>query len=128
MILGIGTDVVDIGRFVSYPKTSRVLARIFTPEELAYCFSKKFPAPHLAVRFAAKEAVTKAVSTLSSHTISYKNIEITNSSLGVPRVSINNRQLARLQVHISLSHSQSVAMAFVLLQSEHQKSASSAAR
>lgn len=65
MIVGIGTDIVEISRIKNAVAKwgERFLRKIFTENEISYCYKKKDPFPHLAVRFAAKEAVIKALST-----------------------------------------------------------------
>ena len=61
MILGIGIDIIEVSRIrASYEKFGeRFLKRILRPEEIAYCLSHRFPAPFLAARFAAKEAISR---------------------------------------------------------------------
>jgi len=66
MICGIGTDIVDVGRIRKAVERwgDRFLKRVFTEAEVVYCLAKANPYPHLAARFAAKEAVMKALSSL----------------------------------------------------------------
>ena len=65
MIIGIGIDIVDLDRFQRMLDRhgKRFLAKTFSEEEIAYCQSRKNPAQHFAARFAAKEAVFKALGT-----------------------------------------------------------------
>ena len=63
-IVGVGTDLAQVERFHKFLKTgSRVVERVFSTEERTYALAKKDPAPHLAARFAAKEAFLKALGT-----------------------------------------------------------------
>jgi len=111
---GIGVDIESIGRFrkLDPVKNNSFLNKIFTKNELDYCFSKESTAPHLAVRFAAKEAVIKALSSICKVKLHYNEIEIVNNENGAPMVKINNPGLHNLQVHLSLSHCKDKAIAF----------------
>ncbi len=115
--IGIGTDIEEIRRFENNkdPSFSAFLKKNFTRIELDYCLSKDTPAPHLAARFAGKEAVIKALSSLNiTHTF-YPDIEITNNEKGVPSVRINTEHNEKLIVKISLSHSSGMALAFCVI-------------
>ena len=114
---GIGTDIESISRFrkLGRLKNNSFLNRIFTKNELDYCFSKKKAAPHLAVRYAAKEATVKALSGIGRQIIDYKDIEIFNNKMGVPIVKINNKKLKNLQANVSLSHCRDKAIAFAIV-------------
>lgn len=100
---------------------SRFLERIFHPAEAAYCQSMQDPGPHLAARFAAKEAVAKAFGTGFAGPVSWRDIEIRRKASGEPFVVLHAgaADLAkRLGVHtvlISLSHSQNYSVANALL-------------
>ena len=74
----IGTDIEDISRFDKYAKDKNepFVQRIFTENEIAYCFSFKNPAPHLAVRFSAKESVYKALCSLGIPNINFTKMMI----------------------------------------------------
>ena len=78
--MNIGCDIEEISRFKdkTLEKDSNFLYRIYTQNELDYCFKNKNSAHHLAVRFCAKEAVVKALSGIYNKTISYNKIEILN--------------------------------------------------
>ena len=91
------------------------LKRNFTPTELDYCLSKEAPAPHLAARFAGKEAVIKALSSLNITKIWYSDIEILNNNYGVPYVKINTDKAEKLLIKISLSHSPDLVLAFCII-------------
>lgn len=114
---GIGVDIEDIARFAPLRRTkdATFLKKIFTARELDYCFSKKDPAPHLAARFCAKEAVVKALHSFRYSGASYGDIEIANGLGNVPRVSLKKRALKEYRVEVSLSHSGTSAIAFALV-------------
>ncbi|MBE7705933.1 MAG: holo-[acyl-carrier-protein] synthase [Cyanobacteria bacterium SIG30] len=105
----IGCDIEEIKRFKEKKEDLKFLNRIFTENEIQYCFSKVKPEENLCVRFCAKEAVVKA---LSDKTISYKNIEILNDENGKPCVKVNGIDE---NIEISLSHSKEYAMAVALI-------------
>jgi len=115
--IGIGTDIVEIKRFENLTDDifSAFLAKNFTQNELDYCLSKKAPAPHLAARFAGKEAVIKALYSLNIIHLFYPSIEILNDDLGVPYVRINTDKTENLVIKISLSHSAEMALAFCII-------------
>jgi len=121
-ILGLGFDATDIPRirqtFERYG--DRFLQRIFTAGEIAYCTRRRNPVPHLAGRFAAKEAAMKALGTGHSRGVLWKDIEVVRAG-GPPQLRLHGgaaRQAARLHVRSSLltiTHSEALAMAQVLL-------------
>ncbi len=116
-IIGIGTDIENIARFSSLQKIKSQLffKKIFSKKELNYCFSKKNPAQHLAARFAAKEAVTKALEKFNIKSPDYNWIEIINNQNGAPTATIHNPDFNNLQIHISLSHCKDKALAFAIV-------------
>ena len=87
---GIGVDIEDIERFRSFDTHGRetLLNKIFTKSELEYCFSKRNATSHLAVRYAAKEAVMKALSAAGLEHVQFREIEIVFSERGVPLVKL----------------------------------------
>lgn len=115
--IGIGTDLEEIRRFENFKDTafSAFLTKNFTRNELDYCLSKDAPAPHLAARFAGKEAVIKALYSLNITHIFYPFIEILNDDHGVPYVRINTDKTEKLLIKISLSHSAEMALAFCII-------------
>jgi holo-[acyl-carrier protein] synthase len=115
--IGIGVDIENISRFqgLTIEKDASFLNKIFTEKELDYCFSLGNPAQHLAARYAGKEAVIKALSTLERANLNYKEIEIVNDSRGIPCASIRKKDAANLKILISLSHSQEAAVAFTIV-------------
>ena len=111
--ISIGTDIEEIKRFkeLSREKDGAYLNKIFSENELDYCYSKANPAQHLTARFAGKEAVTKALSSLGLEPVPYDKIEVLNSDTGAPYVNIDED----CSVKISLSHSGDNALAFVVI-------------
>ncbi len=120
---GIGCDIEEINRFYLDKTTDeKFLNRIFTPAELDYCYSFQNPAPHLACRFCAKEAVVKAFGSIGEKSPEYRCIEIGNYPDGVPFVTIlgtgDDRRSKRFGIRVSLSHSETMAMAVASITGE----------
>jgi holo-[acyl-carrier protein] synthase len=114
---GIGTDIEEISRFRNKEKTEDFLKKIYTEKELEYCFSKDRPAQHLAVRFAAKEAIIKAFGSINKK-ILFNQIEILNNEDRVPYVNIGTHLSENYKIKISLSHAKGYAMAVALIYKE----------
>ena len=123
MILGLGTDIVEVARIqTSHAKLGEaLLTRILLPNEIAYCQSYRNPAPQIAARFAAKEAVSKAFGTGISGALSWHDIEITHEASGGPIVVLHGRgktlftERRAKQLLISLSHTEHYATATAIL-------------
>lgn len=129
MILGIGIDSVDSSRFSEWHTFSRKqLERIFSAQEIDYCLAVPIhSAQRFAARFAAREAFFKALGQSNNQHISFltmcKNVKVINSSRGVPELQVDWSMFPALshqsiQVFISLTHTDSVATAMVLLSTE----------
>jgi holo-[acyl-carrier protein] synthase len=128
MIVGIGTDIVEIERIKNAIEKcgDRFLKKIFTEREIAYCNKRKDPFPNLAVRFAAKEAFIKALSFEKEKTekiikiSNFKEIEILNYPTGKPFINLVGNLKTVLQdeivIHLSLSHERHYALATVVLE------------
>jgi holo-[acyl-carrier protein] synthase len=124
MILGVGIDIIEVARIASsYEKFGeRFLNRILHAEEIAYCLSHKTPAPFLAARFAAKEAISKAFGTGIGASLGWQDMEIRRKISGEPFVVLHgkgkklfqSRRAKRLLV--SLSHTANYAAATALLE------------
>lgn len=115
-VLGIGNDIVEINRirnvFRRHP--ARFLSRLLTPNEQAYCLKCKDPAGRLASRFAAKEAVAKAMGTGFGQFLSWLDIEITHDASGKPQVLLSKPLLEKYPntlFHLSISHCREYATA-----------------
>ncbi len=125
MILGIGTDIIEVGRIeASYERFGeRFLNRILLRGEIDYCLSHKAPGPFLAARFAAKEAISKAFGTGIGAQLSWHDIEIRRKPSGEPYVVLHGpgEQLLAARkgraVLVSLSHTQHHAVAIAILES-----------
>lgn len=119
MILGVGTDIVEIKRIKNalIKSPHRFLARVFTPYEQEYCLKKREPALYLAGRFAAKEAVVKALGTGFSEGISWLDIEVRNDPSGKPAAFLSSHAASKTvhsTIHISISHCDHYATAFAV--------------
>ena len=116
---GIGVDIVDIRRIrKSYERYGeRFLHRVLTEREIGYCKQKKDMMPSVAARFAAKEAVSKAIGSGISRGFSWKSVEVVNDEHGRPSLRVLDKALgiSDNDLRISLSHSGDYAVAFVLL-------------
>lgn len=110
----IGIDCVEIARFESVYDDKKLLHKIFTEHEIQYCRKRTPSAQHFAVRFAAKEALVKALSRYNIQ-IPLNHIEILNNKNGSPFVRILNGQYKHVEMKISLSHSTKIAMAFAIV-------------
>ena len=119
---GIGVDIESVSRFKKegLDINSLFLNKIFTKDELEFCFSKKNYAQHLAARFAGKEAVIKALGSMGKEVADYYAIEILNNEKGVPMVKIISPNISDVEVYISLSHCKDKALSFVTVK-EHKK-------
>lgn len=121
MIRGVGVDVVDIQRMKEtlVDQGERFLRKVFTDAEVDYCERKPRPYEHYAARFAAKEAVSKALETGWTGTFRWKDVEVLNEPSGAPKVTLRNETAERLRshrVHLSLSHSEQTVVAFVVIE------------
>jgi holo-[acyl-carrier protein] synthase len=122
MIVGVGVDIVDVKRIraaLESPRTGeRFRARVFTPEEVAYCSQRRSGHESFAARFAAKEAVMKAL----GHAYGWREIEVTRTD-GPPGIRLHGRareQAAALgirRISLSLSHTGALAIAHVIAES-----------
>jgi holo-[acyl-carrier protein] synthase len=119
MIQGIGTDIIEvrrIGKAISR-LGQRFLDRIFSVEEQEYCLRYRDAERHFAGRFAAKEAVVKALGTGFRQGINWLDIEIVNDAMGRPMVFLSEKLQERFESQkllLSISHSQEYATAFVI--------------
>jgi holo-[acyl-carrier protein] synthase len=121
-ILGLGFDATDIPRIAATLDRygDRFLRRVFTDGEIAYCTRRRDPTPHLAARFAAKEAGMKALGTGHSRGVLWKDLEVVRVG-GPPQLRLHGTaaaRAARMGVEsslLTLTHSDSLAMAQVLL-------------
>lgn len=124
MIVGTGIDMVEVGRIEEFRRRrgERGLARLFTEAERSYCLGLAAPYPSLAARFAAKEAFFKALGTGYGRGGRWVDVEVQRDPLGKPGLRLHGRA-ARLaaeagvgRVHLSLSHTDQHAIAYVVLE------------
>lgn len=122
-VLGLGCDLCDVARIraVWERQGERFLAMTFTDGERAYCLRMRDPAPFLAARFAAKEAVSKAFGTGIGEELGWKSIEVTHDERGAPVVKLDAGGEALLAargatgVMLTLTHTDTMAMAVAAL-------------
>ena len=108
---GLGLDIVEISRVRALAKRNpRFLTRVFSAEEIRYCEGKRRSWQHFAVRFAAKEAVWKA---LGDGNLALKDIAVCRDSIGRPGVLLKGKLAKRIR--LSLSHSDDYAAAVALV-------------
>ena len=121
-----GTDIIEIDRIKESIESlgNRFLQKVFTEREIQYCESKKAQKyQHYAARFAAKEAVFKAISPFlkSKYDIEWKQIEILNDENGRPFVNIVNDNIKCIEnIDISMSHCKQYAVANVLISMQEE--------
>lgn len=121
MILGVGIDIIEIERIKQSVDNygDRFLNKIFTKTEQEYSLSKKNKYQHLAARFAAKEAIYKALSSDTSEVYSWQDVEIFNEFNGLPRVkfygSLKDYLNKDKDLKISISHSDNYVTAIAIL-------------
>ncbi len=120
-IQGIGVDVVDVKRMEAIINEQRepFLDKVFTEHERRYCESKANPHQHFAARFAAKEAVSKAMQTGWSGKFRWKDVEVVNEESGAPSVVLSNevaKILKASRIHLSLSHTENTVVAFAIIE------------
>jgi holo-[acyl-carrier protein] synthase len=124
MIYGIGIDIVKIDRMKSAVEKwgRKFLQRIFTENEIAYCYEKKEPYLSLSVRFAAKEALIKAIAWETP--VSLTDIEVMNYGSGRPFIKVKGNLEAFFKeksircAHLSLSHEHEFGIASVVIEGE----------
>lgn len=114
----IGIDIIEIDRIAKLQDNTRFLERVFTSAEIAHCFRKAYPAQSLAARFAAKEAVGKALGCgIGIGKLTWKDVEtkIVERNPKIFLHGISEESLKNPQIFLSLSHTKLNAAAMVLL-------------
>ena len=125
-IFGIGTDIINIKRMEKSIKKNgdNFINKVFSKNEISYCKKKKNPFPFYAKRFAAKEALSKALGTGIRKGIKFKNIEITNDDFGKPSIELKGTTATFLKkkiktkkyfIYLSLSDDVPWAQATVII-------------
>ncbi|MBK9089611.1 MAG: holo-ACP synthase [Holophagales bacterium] len=123
MIVGIGTDLLDVGRMAGELAREGAGFRddVFTTGEIAYCEAHAHPARHFAARFAAKEACWKALG-VPGDGVSLRDVEVEKPEAGPPRLVLRGRAnavaeaLGVKRALVSLSHTSTLAQASVVLE------------
>ena len=125
MIVGVGIDLIEIARIRSayLRHADRFVKRILTPAEEAYVLNYKDPAARLAGRWAAKEAALKALGTGLATGIRWRDVEVLPDESGKPVLTLHGQARERAALlqsnlfHITITHSEGLAMAQVILES-----------
>ncbi|EPY2271907.1 holo-ACP synthase [Clostridium sporogenes] len=123
MIYGIGTDITEIRRIEkAITRNKNFTNKLFTKDEMDLWEKKNFKLEFIAGRFAAKEAVSKALGT-GIRDFNFKDIEIINNELGKPQVILKPkaediiRKVSKsYKIHLSISHEKEYAIAYALLE------------
>jgi holo-[acyl-carrier protein] synthase len=121
-VIGIGTDIVECLRVAKMIERhgELFLTRVFTPHEVEYCSARKASTQHYACRFAAKEAVLKALGTGWTRGVQWRDIEVRNDLGGKPSIALAGgaremcEQLGITEMLISISHCRTHATAYAL--------------
>ena len=119
MIVGIGVDIIEVGRIQTLAeKSPRFLKRVFTEVEIQYSNGKKNKYQHLAARFAAKEAFFKAL----GKKINWTDVGIVNRPSGKPELVLREgASFSFDRTYVSLSHLQDYAIAYVVLEKDGKR-------
>ena len=124
-ILGIGTDIVEILRIKNLIKNKSFIKRIFTKSEILYSNKSNSKSNYFSKRFAAKEALMKAVGTGFTKGVNFKDIWVVNDKLGKPNIKYNNKvkkliiskfKIKSFNIFLSLSDEKNYSIAFVIIQ------------
>lgn len=124
MIIGIGTDIVEIDRInKAIERTPNFINKLFTKKEIEYFISRKMRPEFIAGKFAAKESVAKALGT-GFRKFGFRDIEIDKDELGKPLVLLSGeaKEIANkfgdYKLHLSISHGRENAIAYAILEVE----------
>ncbi|AGF59275.1 MULTISPECIES: holo-ACP synthase [Clostridium] len=121
MIIGIGTDIIEIGRIEKViSRTRSFIERSFTTKEIEYFSLHGFKGNVIAGNFAAKEAISKALGT-GFRGFGLKDIEVLRDELGKPIVYLNDNinkivDIKKVNIHVSISHSKENAIAYAVME------------
>ena len=122
MVLGIGTDIVEVQRISKSIESNDFKIRVFSSSEAEYCDAKANSAEHYAARFSAKEAFLKALGTGLRGDVALKEIEVVNDELGKPTIHLRGKTLGIISskkiksIHLTLSHVKELAVAMVVIE------------
>jgi holo-[acyl-carrier protein] synthase len=123
VLVGLGADLIEVERVkgVLERQGPRFLERVFTEEERAYCSQMAHPHKHYAARFAAKEAVSKCFTTGIGAELGWRSVSIYHGERHQPLVRLDEKgqallaQVGATHVHVTLSHTESHALAVAVL-------------
>lgn len=122
MIAGIGTDIVEICRIEkALERNEKFMQKVFSSHEQEYLKSRKMRPEYVAGRFAAKEAVSKAMGT-GFVGFGFKDVEIVRAASGKPEVVLKEkadkvaRGFGEYKIHLSITHGRDCAVAFAVLE------------
>ena len=126
MILGTGIDIIEVGRILGAVEKfgDRFVERVLLPPEIAYCRGYSRPGPHIAARFAAKEAISKAFGTGIGKHLGWHDMEVARRESGEPYVVLHGKGLELFaarggrRLHLSLSHTENYATAMAILEGD----------
>jgi len=121
-IVGIGMDATEVPRIAASIERfgERLLRRILTEHEYQYCTRRRFPAPHVAGRFAAKEAAMKALGTGLAHGVAWRDVEVVRRG-GPPQLQFHGaarghfERLGATKAFLTITHAETLALAHVIL-------------
>lgn len=123
MIVGIGCDIIEVERIRrAIARSELFVSKLFTPAETVYCRAKADPAQSFAARFAAKEAVMKALGTGWDGKVNWLDIEVLSDDAGRPYLNLGGgaKELAEKKgitnIQLSLSHEKAYALGYVILE------------
>ena len=123
MILGVGTDIVDVDKLrrLRVKWGDKLLKKILTDKEKKYCLGHKNATLRVAARFAAKESVVKALGGVSCRRFDFKDIEIVNADSGKPHVVFHREikeevEALNVKTHVSISHTGNHATGFAVIE------------
>lgn len=114
MIRGIGTDIIEVDRIAKAVERwgDQFLDHVYTRDEINYCLKHKYAAQNFAGRFAAKEAVIKALGDTAN--LEWRDIRINNAANGKP-VCVIDKKKVKADIQISISHTKTYAIAFAVI-------------
>jgi len=123
VIFGVGTDIIEIARIEKMVARGRPhLEAVFTDREIEYCAAKARESQHYAVRYAAKEAVLKALNTGWRDGLAFRDIEVVDDERGKPQILVHGQVKDLFERHhiqqtsVSLSHGREIAIAVIILE------------
>lgn len=122
MILGIGTDIVEVERIAKSIENESFKRKVFSANEINYCDKMANKAQHYAARFAAKEAFVKALGTGLRDGLTMNEMEVINDDKGKPHIQLSGQTALTVSsknihsIHLSLSHIAMAAIAMVVIE------------